>query len=140
MSNTFEINSVKSDNIDMEYLKFGSGEKNLVIIPGLSIKSVLLSAEGVVSAYNAFADDYTVYLFDRNKIIREHYTVDDMAEETAFAIKTIGIKNADFFGVSQGGMIAECIAIKYPELVHKMVLGSTMARVNETVKRIRRKI
>ena len=38
------IKSVKVNNSEMEYLSFGTGDKILVIIPGLSLKSVLLVA------------------------------------------------------------------------------------------------
>lgn len=128
----YKIDSVTASGIDIDYLKFGCGEKALVIIPGLAIKSVIDSASAVVAAYKPFCDDYTVYLFDRNKTIKNGCTIFDFANDLAFALRLLDIKNADFFGVSQGGMIAQCIAINFPDLVHKMVLGSTLSRLNKT--------
>ena len=115
----------------MDYIVFGSGEKTFVILPGLSVHSVMGSADAIAEAYKDFAEEYTVYLFDRVKSISDGYSVRDMAADTAKAMKELGIENADVFGASQGGMIAEYLAIDYPGLVHKMILGSTLARPND---------
>ena len=37
------INKVTVDNLEMEYFKFGNGNKNMIILPGVSIKSVMES-------------------------------------------------------------------------------------------------
>lgn len=116
----------------MNYTVFGSGEKSFVILPGLSIHSVLRSAGAIAHAYKIFSKEYKVYVFDRAEDIQEGYTVKDMAKDTAEAMKTLNIENADVFGASQGGMIAQYLAIDFPELVHKLILGSTLARANET--------
>ena len=42
----------------MSYISFGSGKKNFVIIPGLSIHGVMGLAEQIASAYQEFAADY----------------------------------------------------------------------------------
>lgn len=118
-------------NVEMDYITFGNGNKKFVILPGLSVHSVMPLAEAIANAYKDFAEEYTVYVFDRAKNIYEGYSVKDMARDTAAAMKTMRIENADVFGASQGGMIAICIAAEYPTLVNKMVLGSTLARPNE---------
>ena len=123
------ILTVKTNGIKTEYIRFGHGEKTLVIIPGLSVKSVLLSEEQIVSAYSPFENEYTVYLFDRRLNMPENYTVYGMANDTAAVMTALGLEDVCLFGVSQGGMIAQCIAIEHPALVSKLVLGSTAARV-----------
>lgn len=45
------------------------------------------------------------------------------------------ITNADVFGVSQGGMIAQYLAIDRPDLVNQLVLAVTLSKNNETVER-----
>ena len=119
------IKCVKTNGFEMEYLQFGSGQKTLVIIPGLSIKSVLLSAESIESAYSCFAQDYTVYLFDRKKEVGRRYKVKQMARDTIAAIHALGLKDIYLFGTSQGGMICQFIAAFEPSLVKKMILAST---------------
>ena len=125
------VKTVSSGGMEMDYIVFGSGGKTFVILPGLSVHSVMGSADAIAEAYKDFAEEYTVYLFDRVKSISDGYSVRDMAADTAKAMKELGIENADVFGASQGGMIAEYLAIDYPGLVHKMILGSTLARPND---------
>jgi pimeloyl-ACP methyl ester carboxylesterase len=113
------------------YACFGSGKKALVILPGLSIKSVADSAVAVEKAYRRFEEDYTVYLFDRRANVENGYTLKCMADDTAAVMRRLGIEKADIFGASQGGMIAMYLAVYYPELVNRMVLGSTTARISD---------
>ena len=123
------IRSVKTDAFTMEYFCFGRGAKPLVILPGLSVQSVMGAADAVAGAYQTLAEDFTVYLFDRRKDVPSPYSVRDMARDTAEAFRVLGLKDVCLFGASQGGMIAQVIAIEHPELVGKMALGSTSAHV-----------
>lgn len=127
-----EIKTLKTDRFEMEYFSFGSGKKSFVILPGLSLKPVTLSAQLIAEAYADFAKAYTVYVFDRKKEIQEGYTVFQMAEDTEEAMKSLGIFGADVFGASQGGMIGQCMAIFYPETVYRLMLGSTLSRPSLT--------
>lgn len=133
---TASVETVSAGDIEMDYAIFGNGKKSFVILPGLSVHSVMGSADAIAEAYKEFTEEYTVYVFDRTKELKEGYTIEDMAEDTAEAMKALNIQDADVFGASQGGMIAMYIAIDYPELVHKMVLGSTLARPNDTFEHI----
>ena len=130
------VKTVSAGDMEMDYIVFGSGEKPFVILPGLSIHSVMGSAEAIAAAYKDFSEKYTVYVFDRAKNIQEGYTVRDMAADTAAAMKSLSIEDADVFGASQGGMIALYLAIDHPEMVHKMILGSTLAKPNDTFNRV----
>ena len=56
----FLIDKVSLNGFSMEYLKFGNGRKNLVILPGLSVQSVLLYSSSVVKQYERFTKDFTV--------------------------------------------------------------------------------
>lgn len=125
-----QIETVKTDRFEMEYFSFGEGERDLVLIPGVSVRPVVYSAGSVAMAYQDLAEDYRITCFDRKKDMESGYTVADMAEDTAEAMKCIGIENADILGCSQGGMIAEVIAMDHPALVGKLVLASTLARAN----------
>lgn len=129
-----ETISVRED--EMDYTVFGNGSKTFVIIPGLSIHSVMSSAEAIAAAYQDFTADYTVYVFERPKKLREGMTNKDIAEETTAAMKTLGIESADIFGASQGGMIAMEIAINHPDTINKLILGSTLAKQNDTFQQV----
>ncbi|MBQ4427915.1 MAG: alpha/beta hydrolase [Oscillospiraceae bacterium] len=121
--------TVNTARFSMDYLKFGKGTEALVIIPGLGVKSVMLSAKAVEAAYSLFAEEYTVYLFDRRRELPEKYTIADMAQDTFEAMCALGLRSASAFGASQGGMTALALAIAHPEAADKLVLGSTTARV-----------
>lgn len=136
MSAETTLHTFSNDEFEMDYFCFGSGSKAFVMLPGLSLTSVMLIRSAVAAAYADFAKDFTVYVFDRRKNIDEGYSIKDMADDTATAMKSIGIKDACVFGASQGGMIAQCIAIKYPQLVSKLVLCATMAKYNNTSKKV----
>ena len=124
-----KIDKVITGNFTMEYFRFGGGEKTLVILPGLSIQSVMSAADAVASAYASLAGQYTIYVFDRRSDLPQRYTVRDMAQDTAEAFRALGLRKVCLFGASQGGMIAQVIAVEHPELVGKLVLGSSSPHV-----------
>lgn len=130
------ILTVKTDCFEMDYFSFGEGERNFVIIPGVSLESVMVHADDIANHFSYYGDRYTVYVFDRKKDIRPGYSVEQMAEDTAEAMKILGISHADIFGASQGGMMAQCIAIEHPELAAKLCLASTIPRNNETSRKV----
>lgn len=115
----------------MSYFTFGGGERAFVILPGLNVKSILTSAKVIENAYKDFAGEYTVYVFDRRRNLPERYSIGQMADDTAAVMEALGIRDADVFGASQGGMMAMWLAVHHPALVHAMVLGSTAAWGNE---------
>ena len=115
----------------MEYFRFGEGEKTFVILPGLSVSSVMPSAQAIVDEYAVFKEDFTTYVFDRRSMVPESYSVYQMAEDTASVMLQMGLKDVCLFGASQGGMMALVIAIEHPELVSKLIIGSSAARVDE---------
>lgn len=127
------IETVKVNDVEMSFFTFGSGKRAFVILPGVAVKSVMLSEMAIRSAYRSFTEEYTVYVFDRRKNMPSPYPVRQMAADTVAVMKKIGIQKADIFGASQGGMMALCIAIDFPELVRKMVIGSSTARVDAQV-------
>ena len=128
--------SLKVNNVEMDYIMFGNGQKPLVMIQGLNTNGINGAAAGLAYMYRLFAKEYTVYLFDRRKDLKEDVTVRELAADIALAMDALGLKNADVFGVSQGGMIAQYLAIDRPDLVHKMVLAVTLSKNNDTVKAV----
>lgn len=125
------IQTVKTDRFEMDYIKFGTGARPLVLLPGMSLKSTMGIASMVVDSYKIFADDFTVYLFDRKKNFGESYLMEEMASDTAEAMSVIGVERACMIGISQGGMIAQLIAEQFPQKVERLALGCSAARLND---------
>lgn len=120
----------------MDHIIFGKGKRPLVMIQGLNARGIRGSGSMLALMYRIFANDYTVYLFDRREDLCEDVTVRELAGDVAAAMDALGISDADIFGVSQGGMIAQYLAIDRPDLVRKMVLAVTLSRTNGTVKNV----
>lgn len=119
----------------MDYITFGKGEEYLVMIPGLS--DGLMTVKGVAFpfalAYRDFVEKYSVFVFSRKNHLPEGYTTREMAVDLAEAMAMLGITKANVLGISQGGMIAQYLALDYQESVKKLVLAVTLCRPNETV-------
>jgi pimeloyl-ACP methyl ester carboxylesterase len=56
--------------------------------------------------------------------------MEQMADDTAAALRQLRIGNADFFGFSMGAGIALQIAIRHPEMVRKLVLASVTYKLD----------
>ena len=124
--------TLKIGGTTMDYIRFGTGERILVMLPGLgdSLRSMKGTALPMAFMHREFARDFTVYAFSRKNALPEGYTTRDMARDQVEAIAQLGIERADIFGVSMGGMIAQYLAIDYPEKVNKLILTVTSSRPN----------
>lgn len=124
--------SLSLDKTTMDYIRFGTGEKTLVMLPGLGdgLKTVKGTALPMGFMYREFAKKYTVYAFSRKNDLPEGHTTRDMARDQAEAMEQLGISKADILGVSMGGMVAQHLAIDCPEKVNKLILTVTSARPN----------
>ena len=125
-----QIESIRTERFSMNYCRFGQGKRKLVILPGLSVQPVLAAGDAIAEAYKLLTEDFSLYLFERRSDLPETYSVGEMAEDTACAIRELGLGPVCLFGASQGGMMAMEIAIRRPELVERMILGSTSAWVS----------
>jgi pimeloyl-ACP methyl ester carboxylesterase len=52
-------------------------------------------------------------------------SIEAMAEDAATFIRALGHEEVDLFGFSLGGMIAQALVLKHPELVRKLILAGT---------------
>ena len=115
-----------------DYIRFGSGKKILIMLPGLGdgLRTAKGTALPMALMYRMFAKDFTVYAFSRRNDLPQGHTTRDMARDVKDAMDALGIEKAHIFGVSMGGMIAQHLAIDYPEKVDKLILTVTCPRPN----------
>ena len=119
-----------------DYIRFGSGPKTLVMIPGVGdgLKTVKGMALPFAFLYRGLAGDFTVYVFSRRRVLSPGMTTREMAEDLNSAMDALGLSSVALVGVSQGGMISQWLAIDHPDKVEKLVLAVTLSRPNATVR------
>ncbi len=116
----------------VECARFGRGKKPLVILPGLSIKSLMPLAGAVAERYKKFLDDYEIFLMERPLAPPSDCDANFLARAAIEALDALGVKGACLLGISAGGMAAQEVAAARPDLVSKLFLGSTCAKMTDT--------
>ena len=117
---------VEVNGITIDYRVEGQGEP-LIMIMGLgSDQSNWRLQTGL------FRKHYRTITFDNRGVGKsdkptEPYSINMMVDDTIGLMDHLGIQKAHILGVSMGGMIAQELAINYPERVNKLVLGCTFA-------------
>ena len=118
---------------EMYYAAFGHGRKVLVVLPGLSDGLATVQGKALLLAapYRSFFDKYTIYMFSRKNEMPIGYSIREMAKDQAEAMKELGHGKFSVLGVSEGGMIAQCLAIDHPEVVEKLVIAVSAPCANQ---------
>lgn len=127
--------TIKIGDHTIDYISFGNGKKNLMLIPGGGdgLRTVKGLAIPMAVMYKKYAKEYRVIMPSRRNEIKEGFSIKDMADEVVELMDSLGIEKADIVGISQGGMISQNIAINHPEKVNKLVLAVTSPRTNEII-------
>lgn len=130
--------SVRIGDTDMDYISFGKGRDILIFLPGLGDGLTTVKGLAVPMALGCrmYAKKFKVYAFSRKNHLEEGYSTRDMAKDQAEAMRILGISKAHILGVSQGGMIAQYLAIDHPDLVEKLVLTVTLSKPNGMIQRV----
>ena len=119
------------NGVSINYRVDGQGEP-LLLIMGLAG-----SMQSWIFQKHVFRKHFRVIAFDNRGVGRSDkpigpYSMRMMADDTVGLMDHLGIEKTHILGVSMGGMIAQEIAINYPDRVKKLVLGCTFAREDET--------
>ncbi|MEO6870172.1 MAG: alpha/beta hydrolase [Ginsengibacter sp.] len=78
--------------------------------------------------YKVIAMDLQAHGRTSDRDVPESFKQD--ADDVATLLKNLDIPKADFFGFSNGGTTAMQIAIRHPEIVDKIILGSALCKRN----------
>jgi 3-oxoadipate enol-lactonase len=113
-----------SSGVRIAYEVRGDGEP-LVFIHGLGYDRF-----GWGPLPDLLAEDFRVVLFDNrgvgdSDVPEGPYAVSQMAADVVAVLDAAGMEQANVFGVSLGGYIAQELAVTYPERARKLVLSST---------------
>lgn len=136
--------NIRANGIELHYESFGDGEP-LLLIMGIGAQMIqwdedfcrALSTEGyrVIRFDNRDVGQSSILDHlgtpDINKLmvqralgrrIKAPYTLDDMADDSAGLLDALGIESAHVVGMSLGGMVAQCLALKHPERVRSLCI------------------
>ena len=126
-----KITTIKTASSTLNCAIIAGGHRPFALFPGLYPKDLMPLAPAVAKQYQRFLDEYTIYLFDRVSEPAEHYTVQDMAADTIHAMDVLHISEAYAMGVSAGGMVMQAIASERPDLLQRIVIGSSTSKMTE---------
>ncbi len=130
---------ISVNDVTINYHSIGSGEP-IILIAGLGLDHMCwLYQIPFLQQY------FKVIVFDNRGIGKSSassgsYSIKMMADDTIALLKSLGIYKAHVLGYSMGGMIAQEIAINYPEQVKKLILCSTFAKHQSFYEMIRSNI
>ena len=122
----------------MAYLEFGRGEKTLLILPGIGdgLRTVRGLSTPLTTLYRTYAKHCRVVVLSRPNELISGTTTRAMAEDVRRALDVLHIDKVWLMGVSQGGMVAQYLALDHPERVEKLILVSTLARPNAALRTV----
>lgn len=127
---TFDNGYSEVNGLRMYYEIYGQG-KPLVLIHGGG--STIQSTFGKVIplfAKNRKVIAVELQAHGRTSDRNADLTFEQDADDIATLLKNLNIDKADFFGFSNGGTTTLQIAIRHPEIVNKIVVGSALAKRN----------
>lgn len=125
---TFDSGYCGVNGLKMYYEIYGEG-KPLVLIHGGG--STIQSSFGKVIplfAKNRKVIAVELQAHGRTSDRNADLSFEQDADDVATLLKNINIDKADFLGFSNGGTTTLQIAIRYPEIVDKIILGSALAK------------
>ena len=124
----------RSDDVGIYYEDHGGDGPPLLLVPGIP---------AISSDWFPFADRLKersrVVVYDNRGSGRSDappgpYSIAQLAGDVIAVLHALGIERAHVFGVSTGGMIAQELAIGFPDRVERLVLGSTHASTKDAVR------
>jgi 3-oxoadipate enol-lactonase len=106
------------------YEEHGAGEP-LLLITGFTISAAVF--EPVLDRY---AERFRCIVYDnrgagRTRAPRRPTAMPELAADAAGLLERLGVESAHVYGLSMGGMVAQELALRFPERVRGLVLGGT---------------
>src|SRR4029079_1663466 len=98
--------------------------------PLLLVMGMGLSGGAWWRTVETLSRDYRVITFDNRGVGRSRgltpaYTTEALADDAVAVLDALAIEQANIYGLSLGGMVAQQIALRHPRRVRSLVLGAT---------------
>jgi pimeloyl-ACP methyl ester carboxylesterase len=123
----------KTENLDIYYEIIGQGE------PLVMIRGIGSNVDHWYEQVPVLSKKYQLLVFDNRGIARSSdpggfFSTKDMAADTIALMESVGIKKAHVLGYSMGGMIAQELALAYPEKISGLILVATDCGISLRIK------
>ena len=112
------------NNVEIAYRRAGKGAAVLLLHPvGLESSWWQPFAEQLAPRFSVVSMDFRGH--GGSAPIRGEVELADLADDAAALLRALGLVPAQVVGLSMGGMVAQYLAIRHPDLVRSLVLLGT---------------
>lgn len=130
------VDKIRASSVNLSYKITGSGPRKVVFINGLT-----MSLEGWYNQVPEFSKKYTVLTYDcrgqgSSDKPDSNYSQKTHADDLYKLLNNTGFDNTSIIGLSNGGMIALHLALKYPKLLDTLVLVDTCSHIDRQLELI----
>jgi pimeloyl-ACP methyl ester carboxylesterase len=129
-----ETRYAESDGLSIAYQVFGSGAKDLVLIPGIvSHLDAQWQEEANARMLRRLARSFRVISFDkRGQGLSDRFegvpTLEQRMDDVRAVMQAAGSTKATLFAYSEGGAMGALYTATYPALVERLIMVASMAR------------
>jgi pimeloyl-ACP methyl ester carboxylesterase len=128
--NNIQSKNIKIDGLDVHYYTAGEGEPLVVIHGGGGdARSWEHNISDLGRKYTVYAPDLPGY--GLTQPLKGKYYIPELADFVAKFAKSLGLKKFNLVGHSLGGGVALNLALKFPLLIKKLVLVSSLCLGDE---------
>ena len=125
-------------SVELAYSLAGDRDKPLLVM-----SSALGTSRAMWDPQHPLGTDYSLVLYDHRGLGASPappgpYTVEDLGTDVIVLLDTLGVESASFWGVSLGGMVGLWLAAHHPERISRLVVMSTLARLQPASRYIER--
>ena len=134
MAASGDVQYAKSDGVDIAYQSFGTGERNIVFVPGfVSHLDLMWDMPPFGALLRQLMTLGRVTVFDKRGTGLSSRSVGfgslaERMDDIRVVMDAAEIETADFFGISEGGPLAMLFTATFPERVTSLCLYGTYVR------------
>ncbi len=131
-----QVQYAKSGDVSIAYTVSGSGDFDLVVVPGYISNLDLFWDSPLAQTYERWGTFSRLILFDKRGTgisdpVHQVATLEQRMDDVRAVMDAAGSQRAALLGVSEGSAMSLLFAATYPERVTALVLFGAMARTTE---------
>lgn len=126
-----DVHYTKVDGLSLAWQQYGTGP-DVLVIPGLvSNVELVWEHEFYRRANELLATHIRTTTFDKRGMglserTQEHQTIEQRLADVLAVMDAAGLERTHILAISEGGLIAQIFAARYPERVDKLLVGNSL--------------